>query len=162
MLKKIMSGGQTGADRGALEAAKGLEFPYGGWVPLGRRAEDGKVPAEFDQLTEHENPDYNPRTRDNVRDSDGTLIVCPHPMTPGSKVTLRFCREQEKVVMVRDAAKVLDDPEAVAREVWAWIQLHKIETLNVAGTRESKCKGLQEEVACLVGNLIDYARAADN
>jgi hypothetical protein len=157
-MKKIMSGGQTGADRGALEAALELKFPYGGWVPKGRLAEDGQVPAEYDQLTEHSNPDYKPRSWSNVRDSTGTVIICPAPMSPGSQLTLRYCQEQGKPVMVRDAAKVISDPHTAARQVWDWIKLHKIETLNVAGTREKKCKGLQHAVAVLISDVILRAK----
>jgi hypothetical protein len=157
-MKKIISGGQTGADQGALEAARELGFPYGGWMPFGMRAENGHVPAHFDQLKEHSNPGYGPRTRDNVRDSKGTVIICPTPMTPGSKATLRFCREQNKKAMVRDAALVKADPHQAADQVWDWIVKNEIDVLNVAGTRESKCKGLQAAVRAMVSELILRAR----
>ena len=71
---RIISGGQTGVDRGALEAAIALGIPHGGWCPLGRSAEDGVIPARY-QLQETDSPQYAVRTEWNVRDADGTLIL---------------------------------------------------------------------------------------
>jgi hypothetical protein len=160
MLKKVISGGQTGADRGALEACKGIGWPYGGWIPKGRKAEDGQVPAEFDQLQEHPHPGYRPRTRSNVQDADGTLIICVFPMSPGSKLTLRFCRELDKPVMVLDAAKLFQRRHNASAQIKAWLSKNEIVTLNVAGSRESKCPGLQDKVGCLLeGVLLDVGGA---
>jgi hypothetical protein len=160
-LKKIISGGQTGADRGALVAALETGFPYGGKIPKGRKAEDGKVPDCFDQLEEISSADYKVRTRENVRDSTGTLVVCPTaPMSPGSQVTVRFCHEQGRPVIVREARKVLADPHKAALEVLAWVKKHGIGVLNVAGTRESKFKGIQEAVRVMMSTVL--AEAAKN
>ena len=74
MIKKIISGGQTGADRGALDAALKLDFPCGGWCPKGRRAEDGPLDPKY-PLMDTPGSDYETRTEWNVRDSDGTLIL---------------------------------------------------------------------------------------
>ena len=74
MLKKIVSGGQTGVDRGALDAALPRGFPCGGYCPAGRRAEDGRIPARY-PLEELSSPHYQVRTRRNVEESDGTLII---------------------------------------------------------------------------------------
>ena len=150
---KIVSGGQTGADRGALDAALEWGSVYDGWVPTGRRSEDGRVPERY-KLREHPNPDYKPRTWANVRDSDGTVIICPVPMSPGSKLTLRYCHEQEKTVMVRDSALVIQDPILAADQLWDWIKLHGIKALNVAGARESKCKGLQQAVHVMIMHVL--------
>ena len=98
----IVSGGQLGADRGALEAALELGLDYGGWVPRGRRAEDGQVPDCFDQLREHESVEYSLRTWANVRDSDGTVIFATLPLTGGSLLTARNCRELERPFIVYD------------------------------------------------------------
>jgi hypothetical protein len=73
-LEKIISGGQTGVDRGALDAALEASFPCGGWCPKGRKAEDGPIPARY-PLKEMDGPAYRLRTERNVRDSDGTLIL---------------------------------------------------------------------------------------
>ena len=72
-VRKIVSGGQTGADQGALSACVMARFPYGGWVPKGRRSEKGKIPPRY-RLRQHRSRHYPPRTEANVRDSDGTLI----------------------------------------------------------------------------------------
>lgn len=157
-LTKIISGGQTGADRGALEAALKLEFPYGGTIPKGRKAEDGEVPACFDQLTESTSADYKIRTRDNVRDGAATLVICPtSPMSPGSQVTVRFCHEQNKPVMVCEAKKVLRDPKAQGDLVLRWLKSKRVGVLNVAGTRESKFKGIQEAVRSMMTHVLTEA-----
>lgn len=160
MLKMIFSGGQTGADRGALEAADELGFPYDGWVPRGRRANDGTVPEKY-KLREHANPDYPPRTWANVRDSEGTLIVCPLPIASGSKLTLKYCRDQRKPVVVRDFVKVRTQPDEVAEEVLAWCRKQRVTVLNVAGSREKRCRGIQEAVRTLIKTLIEKDAKAD-
>ncbi len=143
---KIVSGGQTGADRGALEAALELRFDYGGWIPKGRKAEDGIVPLAFDRLQEHPSPEYQHRTYANVRDSDGTVIIARQPLAGGSKSTLRVVHEQEKPVCVFRASQAIHSPEGLVPMLRKWIAHHKIETLNVAGSRESRVPGLQVAV----------------
>lgn len=162
-LTKIISGGQTGADRGALEAALELAFPYGGTIPKGRKAEDGQVPACFDQLVESVSADYKIcATRDNVRDGQATLVICPTaPMSPGSQVTVRFCHEQNKPVMVCEAKKVLRDPVAQGDLVLRWIKQKGVKVLNVAGTRESKFKGIQEAVRAMVTHVLAESTATN-
>ncbi|MFW5955765.1 MAG: putative molybdenum carrier protein, partial [Rhodothermales bacterium] len=86
MLKKIISGGQTGVDRAALDASRSLGLELGGWCPAGRRAEDGPIDRSY-PLKETEDADYATRTRKNVVDSDGTLIVSPGPLSGGTKLT---------------------------------------------------------------------------
>ena len=133
---KVVSGGQTGVDRGALDAALALGLPHGGWVPRGRRAEDGVIPARY-VLSELDSADYNLRTRRNVEDSDGTLILTVGEPTGGTALTVRLVRALGKPHLVLD----LDAdpaPEAVRR----WIAQHELEILNVAGPRESKAPGV--------------------
>jgi hypothetical protein len=151
---KIMSGGQTGADRGALEAAAELGAPYGGWVPLGRKAEDGVVPARFDQLKEMMTTDYSRRTWANVRDSHGTVVVCPTPATGGSAQTLRHCRMQGRPLLLRNAQSVIECPEQAGDHLWAWCQDAMVGVLNVAGSRESKCPGIQAAVRDMVAHVL--------
>jgi len=149
---KIVSGGQTGADRGALIAAKRLGVSYGGWIPRGRRAEDGVIPFEFDQLQEHPSSDYPPRTYANVRDSDGTLLIARLPLRGGSDLTLSYVRELDKPVFRLDAQTVLDTDEHafLVSSLIEWTTEQGIKTLNVAGSRESSVKGLQGAVAGLI------------
>src|SRR5579862_7217711 len=82
LLRKIVTGGQTGVDRGALDAALASQFPCGGWCPADRSAEDGVIPATY-PLTPLPGGGLRERTRQNVIDSDGTLIVCDGTLTGG-------------------------------------------------------------------------------
>jgi predicted Rossmann-fold nucleotide-binding protein len=83
-ISKIISGGQTGADRGALDAAIHCKLDYGGWIPKGRKAEDGSIPVEYDKLTEMTSADYHKRTEANVADSDVTIVFTYGPTSGGS------------------------------------------------------------------------------
>jgi len=133
-LKKIVSGGQTGVDRGALDAALEAAFPCGGWCPKGRKAEDGIIPQHY-PLSEMPGPSYRARTRRNVTDSDGTLVLFFGELTGGTLETLRIAEQLGKPVLTIDcAAKPAAD---AAVEVGAFVRLHEIATLNVAGPRES-------------------------
>lgn len=97
LICKIVSGGQTGVDRGAMEAALNLAFPYGGYVPRGRRSEDGIVPLEFSAMTEDKRKDYLHRTELNVVNSASTLIqVRTGELTGGTKRTAEFCEKHGK------------------------------------------------------------------
>ena len=84
MISKIISGGQTGADRAALDVAIELGIPHGGWIPKGRKTEAGPLSAKY-RLQEMPTSDYPKRTEQNVIDSDGTMIVCHGPLTGGSE-----------------------------------------------------------------------------
>ena len=131
-LGRIVSGGQTGVDRAALSVARSLGFPYGGWVPAGRRAEDGAIPPQFEGLRETPSSEYALRTRWNVRDSDATLIVTWGPPTGGTRLTLQAAERLGRPVCVAD----LEQNDAVTT-TRAWLENHRPATLNVAGPRES-------------------------
>ncbi len=88
-LARIVSGGQTGVDRAALDVAIARRLPHGGWCPRGRRAEDGAVPARY-ALREHASPDYAARTERNVVDSDATLVLAIGSPTNGTALTVRL------------------------------------------------------------------------
>jgi hypothetical protein len=143
ILKKIISGGQAGVDRGALEAALELGLEHGGFVPRGRRAEDGRVPERF-QLIETPSDQYPPRTAMNVKLGDGTLLLfhgkAALAKSRGTKLTLQMLVDQEKPWWACDPRL-----EGHAERAAVWIASHHIEVLNVAGPRESKCPGIQEE-----------------
>jgi hypothetical protein len=138
MVERIVSGGQTGVDRGALDAALALGIACGGWCPAGRRAEDGTVPAPY-PLTETAEPDYAVRTRLNVRDSDATLILLTGPLEGGTALTRRLAAEAGRPCRVVD----LDAPPP-ASELHAWLGGAAVRVLNVAGPRESQRPGIQE------------------
>jgi hypothetical protein len=139
-LQRIVSGGQTGADRAALDWAIAQGIPHGGWCPRGRRAEDGRIADRY-QLLETPSRDYGQRTRWNVRDSDGTLVVSRSKrLTGGSALTARVAaRLGQPCLHVHPGA---DDPAAI-RE---FLERHRIRTLNVAGPRASNDPEIYEYV----------------
>jgi hypothetical protein len=138
-MRKIISGGQTGVDRGALDAALAAGFPCGGWCPEGRMAEDGPIPSRY-PLQELAGGGYRQRTRQNVIDSDGTLVIYFGALTGGSLATVRFCEQLRKPVLVVDGAAHVD-PRNVAAQVREFVRAKSIGVLNVAGPRESQRPG---------------------
>ncbi|MBK9625418.1 MAG: putative molybdenum carrier protein [Rhodocyclaceae bacterium] len=132
---KIVSGGQTGVDRAALDWAMKHGLPHGGFCPKGRRAEDGVLHEKY-QLQETESSRYLQRTKQNVLSSDGTLILNLGSLNDGSRTTLRIAESIGKPCLVQQ----LDDeitPSDI-RRVLDWIRANGIVTLNIAGPRESK------------------------
>lgn len=132
---KIISGGQTGVDRGALDAALDLGIPCGGWCPAGRKAEDGSIP-EFYPLTEFASNIYSDRTRQNVIDSDATLIIHFGQLEGGTAFTQRCCITEDKPYLIIDASR--DEPGILAQYIVDFITQHNVQVLNVAGPRASK------------------------
>lgn len=132
---KIISGGQTGVDRAALDVAQKLGLSCGGWCPEGRLAEDGPIPARY-PLRILPGADYRARTRANVADSDGTLIVYFEELEGGTQLTLHFCLELDKPFKLVDAEET--PPLRGARALARFVERHKIKVLNVAGPRASK------------------------
>ena len=147
-IKKIISGGQTGADRGALDAAIAAGVGHGGWCPLGRRAEDGPIPENY-VLQVTSSPDYAVRTEQNVIDSDGTLILCRGAPTGGTELTCKLARRYEKPLLVVD----LDESTPLST-VQRWLETHQISILNVAGPRESQCPGITAAAEEFVKRLL--------
>ena len=140
-LDKIVSGGQTGVDRAALDAALFLGIAIGGWCPAGRRAEAGNIPDRY-PLTETKSRDYAVRTRCNVRESDGTLVLNVGALDGGTLVTAAYAGKRRKPYLVVQ----LDDPRHEGpEEVKAWLQEHGIRVLNVAGPRASKRPGIYQQ-----------------
>jgi hypothetical protein len=141
-ISRLVSGGQTGVDRAALDVALEHGIPCGGWCPRGRRAEDGAVPAVY-PLTETPLRNYRQRTAWNVRDSDATLVLAWGRPTGGTRFTVNTCREQGKPYRVEDLADPATwAPEAIA-DVRHWLViLHAGHIVNVAGPRESTAPGI--------------------
>jgi len=131
---EIRSGGQTGVDRGALDAALEIGAECGGWCPEGRTAEDGPIPDRY-PMTELVGGGYPERTRRNVEDSDGTLILHFGPLSAGTLFTLQLCEELLKPVCLIDGS-VVGAVEAAARAQEFVIE-NDIRRLNVAGPRAS-------------------------
>jgi len=139
-LSKIVSGGQTGVDRAALDVAIFLDIPHGGWCPLGRLAEDGPIPDVY-QLRETDSADYTVRTRQNVIDSDGTLILYEGKMSGGTGYTMATARKLKRPVLaVRIGKGKLPVPK-----VGNWLREQNIQVLNVAGPRESSRPGIGQD-----------------
>jgi len=161
MVKKIVSGGQTGVDRAALDVALELGIPCGGWCPKGRLAEDGVIPESY-PLVETPSAAYEERTGWNVRDSDGTLILATFPPTGGTAYTLYLIEQYERPFIAVDLDQVMDDVEmsaAEAERVAAWMELEGVEVLNVAGPRESKQPGITLLAAGLLRQILTTAPA---
>ena len=133
-IARIVSGGQTGADLAALDAALAIGVPCGGWVPRGRFNEDGLIAPHY-PVRETGSPRPARRTARNVRDSDATLILSRGPLTGGSALTERLAREQAKPCLHVDLAAVPSD--AAPARILAWLATLDGATLNVAGPRRS-------------------------
>lgn len=135
MIKKIISGGQTGSDQAALDVAIKLNIPHGGWIAKGRKTEDGRLPDKY-QLQEMPTASYPKRTEQNVLDSDGTLIISHGKLDGGSALTRKLAKAHNRpwthidmdVLSVPDAEKIIQ----------SWINRNNIEVLNVGGPRASK------------------------
>ena len=145
---KIVSGGQTGTDRAALDVALALGIACGGWCPRGRLAENGVIASRY-PLTETPTSEYSERTRLNVLDSDATLILTHGPLTGGTALTRRLARELGKPNLVMDPAAT-DEVEAVR----SWCREHRVRTLNVAGPRESHSPGIGDSVREFLSALL--------
>lgn len=142
MLARIISGGQTGADRAALDAALALAFPIGGSCPVGRMAEDGPL-AERYTLTEI-GGGYRQRTRQNVVDADATAIFYQAYPRGGTEATLLFCIRQQKPYKLIDMS--LLQPARSAALLAEFVGEHRVTVLNVAGPRASACPQAYEHV----------------
>lgn len=151
---KVVSGGQTGADRGGLDAAIGLGLRHGGWCPKGRRSEDGRIPERY-KLRETRSPKYRERTERNVRGSQGTVIFTRGPLEGGSALTADLARKYRKPLVHIDLA-VVAEREAEDRLV-TWLIDNGVAILNVAGSRESKARGLYRSVMRIVGRALRRA-----
>jgi hypothetical protein len=137
-LRKIVSGGQTGVDRAALDVAIYLELEHGGWCPAGRRAEDGRIPTEY-HLQETVQRDYSIRTERNVVESDGTLILYRQKTAGGTELTRKLALKHRRPHLCIDLAQSADSGLASLNR---WLFDHNIQILNVAGPRESSSPGI--------------------
>jgi hypothetical protein len=157
MITRILSGGQTGADRAGLDVAIELGIPHGGWCPRGRRAEDGPIPARY-ILMETRSAEYPERTRLNVRDSDGVVVFSRGRLGRGSALTLRVARELAKPHLYIDLVSV--PAPAAAERLSSWLEDRRIEVLDVAGNRESGSPGIYKAVRDVLRRALQYSSAA--
>ncbi|HHH39143.1 MAG TPA: hypothetical protein ENK50_06175 [Sedimenticola sp.] len=153
-MRKVVSGGQTGVDRGALDAAMAHGVAVGGWCPEGRLAEDGRIPARY-PLRELPGAGYRQRTRQNVIDSEGTLIIHFGPVTGGTRETLLFCEAEGRPCLQVDA--LCTTPGEALPRVRRFIGKWDLHVLNVAGPRASGEPLAQGYARELVGLLLGGA-----
>ena len=145
---KICSGGQTGVDRAALDAARQHKIEYSGWCPKGRKAEDGVIDSAY-TLTETRSSAYLERTRLNVQDSDGTLVLFKGVLEGGTKYTYEHAIKIEKPILLINLNNTPDYESIVS-----WIVENKISLLNIAGPRESKTPGIYIVAKNIISMLI--------
>jgi len=148
VVQRIVSGGQTGVDRAALDAAIELGIEHGGWCPQGRIAEDGVISADY-RLWEADSPEYPVRTERNIVDSDGTLILFRERLFGGTELTRRLAVKCEKPHFLVDLAGDID--LAAVRQ---WLAMNKIHVLNVAGPRESNYPGIGQAARDVIRLLL--------
>ena len=132
---KIVSGGQTGVDRAALDVALRHGIQTGGWCPAGRLDEFGRIPDRY-PLREMERGSFTDRTWQNVKDSDGTIIIYPGTLSGGTDQTVRFCVQQHRPHLLTDASNT--PPEDAAKLIVDFVRKNQIGILNVAGPRQSE------------------------
>jgi hypothetical protein len=159
VLTRVITGGQTGVDQAALRVAASLGIAIGGWCPPGRLSEEGIIPSRFpltetpdDRSADAPNVPRSQRTEWNVRDSDGTLLLCLGPLAelgPGTRFTADCTKRYGKPIFVADPADLAD-----ARRVREWIGERGIEVLNVAGPSEQTCPGIGELAATFIAAVL--------
>lgn len=146
---RIVSGGQTGVDRAALDEALARGIEAGGWCPKNRRAEDGRIPDRY-PLRETPSEAYAERTAWNVRDADGTLVLTRGAPAGGTALTVETAGRLEKPFLLVDLAR----PVRV-EDVQAWLAARNVRVLNVAGPRESEAPGIYREAGRWLAALFD-------
>ncbi len=150
MLKQIISGGQTGADRAALDAALNCQLPHGGCCPQGRLAEDGAIPAHY-QLREIDGS-YRARNKQNVANADGSAIFYQRYLSGGTEQTLAFCLQSKKPYKLIDIDNLT--PALAAEALSRFITDYQITVLNVAGPRHSRCPVMYDFVKQCLTTLL--------
>jgi Circularly permutated YpsA SLOG family len=156
MFTRIVSGGQTGVDRAALDVALDLGIPCGGWCPQGRRAEDGPIDPRY-PLQETSWAGYPQRTEWNVRDSDGTLVLMRGEPDRGTALTIELAGKRNKPCLVVDLHKPID-----LKAVHAWLEENGIAVLNVAGPRESSSPGIHALAVDLLCQMVRFPSSCPN
>lgn len=150
--KKIISGGQTGVDRGALDTCLKLNFPCGGWCPAGRKAEDGEIPRHY-PLQEIRSTSYDERTRQNIRDSDATLIIYQDKLTGGTLLTHNYAKDTGKPLYLFKVSPFFI--EESLEQLIHFLEVNQVQILNIAGPRASQWTKAYESSLLIVSKLIN-------
>ena len=145
---KIVSGGQSGVDRAALDVAMEVGIPCGGWCPRGRVAEDGRIPERY-PLRETPSAGYAQRTEWNIRDADATLVLHRGPLCGGTALTVALARRLGKPSLTVDLAEAAD-----RAAIGSWLDERRVAVLNVAGPRESQAPGICAQAAAVLRALL--------
>ena len=145
---KIISGGQTGVDRAALDVALELNLECGGFCPKGRRSEDGVIPEKY-PLTETATAEYSERTELNVKTSDGTLILIDKHADKGTELTNDLCKVYRKPYVIVDVSANFRH-----ENILQWITKNNIYVLNIAGSRESSSPGIYQKANAFLRALL--------
>ena len=148
-VRRIVSGGQTGVDRAALDVARELGLEHGGHCPRGRRAEDGRIPSRY-ELQETASAGYAERTGRNVEAADATLVLHRGPLLGGTALTVRRARGAGRPVRTVDLGSLAGEPG----ETRLWLERESVRTLNVAGPRASQAPGLADEARAFLRGLL--------
>jgi hypothetical protein len=152
LVKKVISGGQTGVDRAALDFASKCGLDCGGWCPKGRLALDGRIADKY-PLQETPSASYSQRTKWNVKDSDGTLIISRGVLNGGTALTNRLAKQYDKPCLIMDLDYVEMKRDAALGMLLSWLAEHSIKTLNIAGPREREKRGIYSET---LGFLVEF------
>ena len=147
---KVVSGGQTGVDQGALAGALATGTACGGWCPEGRRSEEGPIPAMY-PVAELPGAGYRERTLRNVLDSDGTAIIHDGELEGGTRLTWVFCEQHGRPSVLIDASALTRDQAVDA--LFEFVTANGLAVLNVAGPRASKWPGAFEYAHALVAGM---------
>lgn len=157
-MKKVISGMQTGADIAGIKAAKDCEISVGGYMPLGFKTENGRHPEYQEQYNAQEtkSEDYLVRTEKNVIYSDGTVIF-DYALSSGSIKTKRYCMNLKKPYLYLTKNEITNT-EQCSKRILAFITENKIQTLNVAGNRESKTPGIEKRVYKILSSVFQQLK----
>ncbi len=148
---KIISGGQTGADIAGIDAAINCGVPYGGFLPKGRKTEDGPLSGCYECFTEMNTASYPKRTEANAINSDGTIIFTRGKLKGGSKLTAEVARKHGKPFLHIDLSQ---NKELFEQTIFKWINQNSIAVINIAGTRASKDPLIYDEVYSIVKKIL--------
>lgn len=152
-IRKIISGGQTGADRAAFDFALDNSIAFGGYVPKGRLAEDGRISEKYQNLIETESKNYAERTELNVMNSDATILITRGNLVGGSLITKKLAEKHLKPLYVVNFESI--NPASAGENTATWLQSIECEILNIAGSRASKDPQIYSSVKEFLSILFD-------